>query len=538
MSLLQSVFHMEFHTFTAILSLRLPVMAGHERALTAAIVGLFFCFLFIRLLQKRRIRARLPPGPFSWPIIGNLHQLVQPAHRTLKALADKYGPIFFLRLGSVPAVIVSSSEMAKPFLKTHDLVFSSRPLTSAGKYIFFNYQDVIFAQYGDHWREMRKICVLELLTARRIESFRPVREEEVSAMIRSIWEESESGIITVNLSKAISTLNSNIIWRMLAGRKFTDDDLGGDFGSLKDLIVELISTVGASNIGDFIPCLDWLDLQGIKRRMKKIHKAFNEFTEKIIEDHVPHRIDSTSNHQKDEEPYVKDFVDVLLEKAEADSKMTRETVKAVVFDMLAAGLETTSTTLEWAMSELLRHPHVMKTLQEEIECVVGKDRKVNESDVASMKYLHCVVKETLRLYPPVAIAIPHESVETVTVGGYYIPKKTTLIANLWAIGRDPNVWGLDASEYKPERFMKDEHVNSTDQSDFSMIPFSAGRRGCPGAPMAIPTIELTLTQLVHIFNWRVEGDPSQLDMTEVSGASIPRQVPLFAYPTLRVSFPL
>eukprot|EP00253_Pinus_taeda_P021278 PITA_21278 len=532
---------MEFQTFTAILSLRLPVtlMAGRERAVTA-MVGLFFCLAFIWLLQERRIRARLPPGPFPWPLIGNLHQLVQPAHRTLKALADKYGPIFSLRLGSVTTIVISSSEMAKLFLKTHDLVFSSRPLTSSGKYIFFNYQDVIFAQYGDHWRQMRKICVLELLTAKRIESFRPVREEEVSAVIRSIWEESESGIKNVDVSKAIATLNSDIIWRVLAGRKFSDDDLGGDFESFKDLIVELISTVGAFNIGDFIPRLDWLDLQGIKRRMKKMHNAFNAFAEKIIDDHVAHRMaSSTSNQQKEEEPYVKDFVDVLLEKAdEADSKMTRETVKAVVLDMVAAGLETTSTTLEWAMSELLRHPHVMKSLQEEIECVVGKDRQVNESDVASMKYLHCVVKETLRLYPAAVIAVPHESVEAVTVGRYHIPKKTMLIVNVWAIGRDPNVWGADACEYKPERFMKDEHVNSIDLSDFSMIPFSAGRRGCPGAPMAIPTIELALTQLLHIFNWRVEGDPSQLDMTEVCGSSIPRQVPLIAYPTLRVSFPL
>jgi len=343
----------------------------------------------------------------------------------------------------------------------------------------------------------------------------------------------------VDVSKAIATLNSDIIWRVLAGRKFSDDDLGGDFESFKDFIVELISTAGAFNIGDFIPRLDWLDLQGIKGRMKKMHNAFNAFAEQILDDHVAHHMaSSTSNQQKEEAPYVKDFVDVMLEKAEADSKMTRETVKAVVLDMAAAGLETTSTTLEWAMSELLRHPHVMKSLQEEIECVVGKDRKVNESDVASMKYLHCVVKETLRLYPSAVIAVPHESVEAVTVGRYHIPKKTMLIVNVWAIGRDPNVWGTDACEYKPERFMKDEHVNSADQSDFSMIPFSAGRRGCPGALMAIPTIEIVLAQLLHIFNWRVEGDPSQLDMTEVRGSSIPRQVPLIAYPTLRVSFPL
>eukprot|EP00253_Pinus_taeda_P009132 PITA_09132 len=531
---------MEFRILSLSLSLPLPatLIMGLEGVPTAVILGLFFCLFFTRLLHKRGIRARLPPGPFPWPIIGNLHQLILPAHRSLKGLADKYGPIFFLRLGSVPTVVVSSSEMAKHFLKTHDLMFANRPATSAGKYIFFNYNDMIFVPYGDHWRQLRKICMLELLTAKRIESFRSVREEEVSAMIRSIWEESESGVLDVDVSNAFSTLTSNITWRILARRKFSDDDLGGGFKGFKDLIVEVVSTAGAFTIGDFIPFLDWLDLQGIKRRMKKIHKTFNTFADKMIDDHVAHRMATTSNHQEGEEPQVKDFVDVLLEKAEIDSKITRETIKAVVLDMVAGGVETTSTTLEWAMSELLRHPHAMKRLQEEIEWVVGKNRQMNESDVASMKYLHCVVKETLRLYPPAVLAVPHESAEAVTVGGYHIPKKTMVMVNVWAIGRDPNVWGPDASEFKPERFIEEEHVNLADQSDFRMIPFGAGRRGCPGAPMAIPTIEFALAQLMHTFDWRVEGDPSQLDMAEVCALTIPRKVPLYAYPRLRVSFPV
>jgi cytochrome P450 len=424
--------------------------------------------------------------------------------------------------------------MAEHFLRTHDLIFASRPPTSAGKYIFFNYKDVAFSQYGDHWRQMRKICVLELLNAKSMESFKHVREEEVSLMIRSIWEGSESGRMGVNVSKAISTVTSNIIWRILASRKFSDDDLGGDFKGFKDLLGEVMTTMGAFNIGDYIPYLDWLDLQGIKRRMKKTHKTFDEFAEKIIDDHVA----AASNHQKEEEPHVKDFVDVLLQKAEADSKITRETIKALVLDMFAAGLDTTSTTLEWAMSELLRHPKVMKRLQDEIESVIGQNGEVKESNLGTIKYLHCVVKETMRLYPAVPLGVPHESVEPVTVGGYCIPKKTTVMVNLWAIGRDPNVWGEYASTFKPERFMEDGHINLTDQSDFSMIPFGSGRRGCPGASMAIPTIELALAQLLHTFDWRVEGDPSQLDMKETCGATIPRQVPLCAYPRLRVSFPL
>jgi flavonoid 3'-monooxygenase len=154
---------------------------------------------------------------------------------------------------------------------------------------------------GGKWEKY----ALELLNAKRMESFKHVREEEVSLMIRSIWEKSKSGTIAVDVSKAISTLTSNIVWRMLARRKFADDDLGGDFKGFKDLLVELITTAGAFNIGDFIPYLDWLDLQGINRRMKKIHKTFDEFAEKIIDDHVAHRMATASNGQKEEEPMLK-----------------------------------------------------------------------------------------------------------------------------------------------------------------------------------------------------------------------------------------
>ena len=144
---------------------------------------------------------------------------------------------------------------------------------------------------------MRKICMLELLTAKRIESFKHVREEEVSAMICSIWEESESGRLAVNVSKAISTLTSNIIWRILAKKKFCDDDLGGDFKGFKGLLVEMAALVGEFNIGDFIPYLDWLDFQDKSCRMKKIHKTFDEFVEKIIEDHANvHNFISTASN--------------------------------------------------------------------------------------------------------------------------------------------------------------------------------------------------------------------------------------------------
>eukprot|EP00253_Pinus_taeda_P007555 PITA_07555 len=535
-SMQYSGFKMWFNDFVRTLSLSVKI--------TAAAIGFGTLVFFFQILQHKRRRnsTRLPPGPCPWPIIGNLHQLSLPAHRALKNLAEKYGPVMFLRFGSIPTVVVSSSEMAKHFLRTHDLVFANRPPTTTAKYLSYDFKGLIATPYGDYWKYVRKICVTELLTPRRIEFFKDVREEEVSAMIHSIWGESESGTIAVNVSNAFFTLTTNIIWRMLVRKKFCNNDLGSSGERFRDLVLEGSAAAGSFNIGNFVPSLDWLDLQGNNRRIKKANKIFDAFVEKVIDDHMDHGVDSTSNGQtKAKAEYDKVFVDVLLQiqSDKTDGKITRETIKAIMFDMFAAGMETTAITLEWAMSELLRHPHAMKRLQEEIECTVGKHAKVKESEVASMKYLHSVVRETLRLYPPGPLGIPRESAEGVTIGEYHIPKKTMLLVNLWAIGRDPNVWGKDASEFKPERFMEElgghnDYTDITSTQDLRMLPFGAGRRGCPGAPMAIPTISLALAQLLHIFDWTVEGDPSQLDMKEAHAVSMPREIPLFAFPSLRL----
>jgi cytochrome P450 len=356
---------MGFHKLLQTLALPLPA----TWTATAGCATLMFFFLYGILHKSKRNGGRLPPGPYPWLIIGNIHQIRKPVHRALKGLADKYGAIMFLRWGSVPTVVVSSSEIAKHFLKTHDFVFASRPTTAAGKYLSYNFKGMILSPYGDYWRQMRKFCMLELLTSKRVESFKHVREEEVSAMIRTIWEESQNGTIAVNVSKVILALSSNVIWRILARRKVSDDDLGADGKGFKHMLVEMSSTVGELNIGDFIPYLDWMDLQGVKRRMMKLNKTYDAFAEKIIDEHlhVHHRMAAPpSSDGQTEAEHVKDFVDVLLQMTaendhiKGDAKARRETIKAIIFDMVVAGIETSSSTLEWTMSELLRHPHVVK----------------------------------------------------------------------------------------------------------------------------------------------------------------------------------
>nr|ATG29997.1 CYP750C28 [Taxus chinensis] len=499
---------------------------------TIIFVTIFISFLvlwvfYVKFQGAKRRRDRLPPGPFSWPVIGNMHQLGKLPYRALQDLSHKYGPLMYLKLGCFPTVVVSSSEMAKEFLKTHDLAFASRPTEFAlVKYLAFN--GIIMAPYGAHWRHVRRLCVVELLSPKRIETYRSVREDEVLDMIRSIWKKSEQGTVPVNVSNSFASLTSSIIWRILSGTKFSDE-LNGS--GLKEILDEVTATMGIPHIGDYIPSLDWLDLQGVKRHMKSVRRVMDAAVDKMIDQHVSRNSTVNSNNH-----HAKGFVDVLLEMqktATADMEITRDHIKAIIVDIYAAGTDSTTSQIEWAMSELIRNPNIAKKVQDEIESVVGNHRIVTESDLAAMEYLQCVVKETLRLYPAGPIMVPHESTEACTVGdGYLIPEKTRVVVNAWAIGRDPKVWE-DPLAFKPER-LKYKNVDVKGQTDFDMIPFGTGRRGCPGAQLAMGTISLALAQLWHCFDWKIEGNPSELDMTETFGTVSARQCNLYVIPVLRI----
>ncbi|XP_057841414.2 cytochrome P450 71AU50 [Cryptomeria japonica] len=500
-------------------------MESLSEVVTIGLGIFFFCYCFLYMRSNGRNKYKLPPGPRPWPVIGSLHLLGKLPHQSLTTLAKKYGSIMFLRLGSIPTVVVSSPAMAKEFLKTHDLVFANRSKSTYGKYVCYDHKSVAFGPYGASWKQMRKLLTVELLTMKRNDSFRFVREEEVSDMIASIWQESRQGAQCVDVKKRLSSLTRNIVCRMFASRTYADNELNGGH-DFKQIVEEMFVLAGAFCIGDFIPSLDWLDFQGFRRRMQAVHKIFDGFAEKVIDEHIHHRLEKEKPKEEDR---VKDMVDVMLGMAETKNlTISRIDIKAMILDMLNAGTETSVTLIEWAMSELLKNPATLARAQQEIESAVGRDRRVMESDVMSLDYLRCVVKETLRLHAPAPMLL-NESTEGCSVGGYFIPPKTRLFVNVWAIGRDENVW-KDVHQFKPERFMgcnKDVRCQ-----DFDLLPFGAGRRGCPGISMGLSVSELALAQLIHCFEWNVNGE---VDMEEEFELTVPRKNPLFACPKWRLT---
>ena len=205
----------------------------------------------------------------------------------------------------------------------------------------------------------------------------------------------------------------------------------------------------------------------------------------------------------------------------------------VLQDMLAAGNDTSSTAAVWLMAELVRNPRVMKKAQEEVRRIVGEKAKVETDDIHQMEYLRCVVKETLRLHPPAPLLSPRETTTSVQIGGYEIPAKTRVLINAWAIQRDPRSWDKP-EEFIPERFEKNP-VDFNGQ-DFHFCPFGIGRRRCPGMAFGLVNIEYLIANLLYWFDWELPADcgpPEDLDMSEISGLSVRKKVPLRVLPIIR-----
>ncbi|XP_073106935.1 cytochrome P450 71A9-like [Elaeis guineensis] len=283
----------------------------------------------------------------------------------------------------MPTVVISSAEMAKEVMKTRDLDFCSRPRLVTADKLSYNYSTIRFSPYGGYWREMRKICILEPFSAKRVQSFQFIREEEISLMINSI---SHSSATPINLSKLMMTLANNIICRAAMGKKYQEGDY--EKGIFHKLLHETQALVGSFYIADFFPSIGWMDkLTGLAGRLEKNFRMLDAFYEQVIREHLdPQRM----------RPEHEDIVDVLL-RLQKDGHETKDHIKAVLTDIFFGGTDTASATSEWAMAELVRHPRQMKKAQEEIRASLGTKGKVEEGDLHQLQYLKSVVKETWRL---------------------------------------------------------------------------------------------------------------------------------------------
>ncbi|CAN4118327.1 unnamed protein product [Withania somnifera] len=486
------------------------------------IFNFIFLFLFLSFLylllgewkKTRNLNKILPPGPWKLPFLGSVHHLALEGglpHHALTNLAKKYGPFMHLQLGEITTVVVSSVDMAREVLKTHDLAFASRPKLVSLDIICYKCTDIAFSPYGEYWRQMRKVCVMELLTAKNVRSFSTIRHDEASRLLQIIRSSTQGE--PINVTEQILWYESSITCKAAFGELLKDQE------KFIGIVRELVELAGGFSVADIFPSIKILHvLSGLRSRILKVHKNIDAIVEDVINEHKKNIAgDKKGNGSLGGE----DLVDVLLrlmESGELQIPITNDNIKAIMIDLFSAGTETSSTTILWAMTEMMRNPSVLAKAQAEVrEALKGKET-LNEDVIEDLKYLKQVVKETFRLHPPLPLLVPRECREETKINGYTIPLKTRVMVNVWAIGRDPKYWE-DAESFMPERF--EQSTVDFMGNNFEFLPFGAGRRMCPGISFGLINVHLPLAKFLYHFDWKLPDGmkPEDLDIVFCNNCS-------------------
>ncbi|KAK1586703.1 hypothetical protein Q3G72_005300 [Acer saccharum] len=434
------------------------------REAAAAALLFFITRFFIHSLIQKSCRwwLPLPPGPKGWPLIGALPLLGTMPHVTLAEMAKKYGPVMYLKMGTCDMVVASTPDAARAFLKTLDLNFSNRPPNAGATHLAYNAQDMVFAHYGPRWKLLRKLSNLHMLGGKALQDWSQVRAVELGHMLRAMCDSSRKGepvVVPEMLTYAMANMIGQVI---LSRRVFATKGL--ESNEFKDMVVELMTSAGFFNIGDFIPSIAWMDLQGIEGGMKKLHNKFDVVITKMIKEHM------ASTHERKGKP---DFLDVVMANREvSDSeKLTITNIKALLLNLFTAGTDTSSSIIEWALAEMLKKPSILKRAHEEMDQVIGRNRRLEESDIPKLPYLQAICKEAYRKHPSTPLNLPRVSTQACVVNG---------------------------------------------------------RRICAGTRMGILLVEYILGTLVHSFDWKLPNGVDGLNMDEAFGLALQKFVPLSA----------
>ncbi|CAM8901143.1 unnamed protein product [Rhodiola kirilowii] len=504
-------------------SLSLVSLISITWALAAGIVWWWF-----------REGRRFPPGPRPWPVIGNLNLLGKIPHRSLHKLSKTYESLMHLQFGSYNVVVANSPDMAKEFLKTHDSLFASRPQLAVGKYLTYNFSNLVWGSYGPHWRQGRKIFLTHLFSSKKLELYEYIRVEETKDFLTRLHGSRGQQI---HIRDHLYRRNLSVIMRIVLGKKYFNDDSYQPsesssaesirtLGELQEMFDEFLILNGAFLIGDWIPWLAWLDLQGYVKRMKILRGKFDKFFDFVIKDHHQLARAGTGDHKE----RAKDMMDIildLLDDSDIDVKLNIDSVKGFTLDLLSGGTDTSATTVEWAMAELMKNPEKIKKATQELDKVIGQERWVEEKDMPNLPYLDAIMKETMRLHPAATFLGQRLAMEDCQVKQYHISKGTLVLINIWSMGRDPTLWD-SPEEFLPERFLN--KAIDIKGHNFELLPFGSGRRICPGYTLGLKMIQSSLANLLHGFNWILPGQmsPQDLDMEDIYGITSPMKHPLVA----------
>ncbi|XP_058081331.1 cytochrome P450 71AU50-like [Magnolia sinica] len=485
---------------------------------------------WVMVKRSRNGAPPLPPGPRGLPLIGSLPFVEPDLHRYFAKLARIYGPVMKIQLGRKICVVLSSPEVAKEVLKDHDAIFADRDSSAAAIALMYGGIDIAFSPYGPDWRMMRKVCSREMMSPKVLDSYYCLRRREVHETLRYVRTKAGT---PVNISDMAFGASLNVVTSMIWGDTLDAEDRRSVGHEFRRVAGEAVDLLGSPNVSDLFPIISRFDLQGVVGRMKRVSSWLDRIFDSVIDQRL-----KMDRGEGEGEGKSKDFLQLVLQlqkEGGAKTPMTPNHVKAMFVDLVVGGTDTSATTIEWAMAEMMHNPEIMKKAQDELEQVVGMDHMVEESHVPKLHYLDAILKEALRLHPPVVFLVPRSPRKPCTIGGYTIPMGSRVFINTWTIHRNPEGWD-NPLEFCPERFYNSTSKWDYNGNDVRYIPFGSGRRMCAGVPLAERMLTYVLASLLHSFDWRL-AEGMKLDLSDKFGIVLKKATPLVAIPTPRLSNP-
>ncbi|XP_062147433.1 cytochrome P450 89A2-like [Alnus glutinosa] len=480
--------------------------------------------------KKNGSKGKLPPGPRPLPFIGNLLWIPRNAvdlREVINKLSHKYGPILTLTLGSEPLIFITSYSLAQQALVRQGAIFASRPAVLPISVVLSNKRkDIGATPYGPTWRVLRRNLVSEIIHPNKMDAFYPARKRVMETLMSKITQCSKQNeVVHVNdcLHHAVFSL-----FILMAFGGISDEAVK----EVEDIQWELLMNYADFSIFGFFPRLARLLLRSRYKRYINLLKAQDDIFFPLIK--ARRKLRQLKGKELEYVSYTDSLMDLQVPGEE--HKLQDDDILSLCSEFINAGADTTTTMLQWTMAHIVKYPDVQAKIYAEIREVLGEGKEeVKEEDLHKLTYLKAVILEVVRIHPPNTSLVPHAVTEDVEFCGYTIPKGTTVNIVTAIIGRDPKHWE-NPMEFNPDRLLNGSKPAEevTDLTAFSMLPFGAGRRMCPGNGLGRLLLEYFIANLVWRFEWK-PVDGADVDLSEKEEFLVVMKTKLRAHVTKRVN---
>ncbi|KAF1896229.1 hypothetical protein Lal_00018508 [Lupinus albus] len=505
---------------------------------------IFLLRVLLSLLQKSsttKINKPFPPGPTHIPIISPLIWLTKSVSQIepiVKNLHAKYGPIVTLRIGSNPTVFINDRFIVHQVLIQNGSVYADRPKNlHIEDFISSNQHNITSSSYGTTWRVLRRNLSAEMLHPSRVKYFAQIRKWVLDVLLKRLKSDMKSSDSVKAMDHFQHAMFSLLVF-MCFGQRVDDEKLNDIEQGERNLLLSLEKF----NVLNYWPKITkvlfrkrWEDLLKLRSNQEMVLVP-------LIRARKEAKKSGLCYDNNNPRAYVDTLLDLKLPN-EGQRNLDEGEMVTLCSEFLSAGTDTTSTSLQWIMANLVKHPHVQQRIVDEIREVMAvsdKEEKeeVHEEDLEKLPYLKAVVLETLRRHPPTHFLLPHAVSEDVVLNGYLVPKKGSVNFMVAEIGRDPKVWE-DPMAFKPERFLNedgsgvDQGFDITGSKEIKMMPFGAGRRICPAYNLGMLHLEYYVANLVWNFDWKVSNG-GDVDLSEKEEFTFVMKNPLEAHISPRI----